>query len=617
MPDSKKSIVSRSKSFQSDINLKAASVVQALSFKRNKESFSEPIKSWFNGKHGSLDNLERAPPHQTDIFTKFNPSQELNDYRSFQLDSPTYSITPHVQPPPGTPAFCLAPGSPQHPQPFELEALAGQRPPLPSIPPAGIKSPNRRTIVSDGHLRSSPSANPDSKFSPEGTKGEPLSSKLSTVLPAPAPAMYWHRVEDRGARPPNPLRAHSATLVGDRIFIFGGCNPQACSNDVYIFDTDTMYWSHPQTAGTPPAPRRAHSATLVEGLGLLIFGGGDSSQYYNDLHVLDTVTLTWSSPPTYGEAPTPRRAHSTCLYKNALYVFGGGDGRYPLNDLFRLDLTTNNGYRWSKLEPTGTPPVSRGYHSATLLDGGQLVIFGGSDGTDYFSDMYLFDLDVRVARDPDQHPNHEAGAHHDPDRHLLVYGRGRNSRSYVEELMAFNLRKLPKLCSSALEKGTWEPRKAFGNAPLPRGYHTTILHDSRLFLWGGYDGSQFFDAMYVLDLSASSYLRLRLCATSPTLPRLTPYHVISCRCRMGSRSKLTDPYTACRQADPRPPLARTAFVSNSFGTKFFHGKLEPGAYRKLTFQLEAFRFKAELMKGFIRAQTLNLVPRLAVKVCLE
>jgi Rab9 effector protein with kelch motifs len=52
----------------------------------------------------------------------------------------------------------------------------------------------------------------------------------------------------------------------------------------------------------------------------------------------------------------------------------------------------------------------------------------------------------------------------------------------------------------------WEFRKVHGNPPSGRGYHTAILYDSRLFLFGGYDGHTVFDEVYILDLSTCAYL---------------------------------------------------------------------------------------------------------------
>ena len=52
----------------------------------------------------------------------------------------------------------------------------------------------------------------------------------------------------------------------------------------------------------------------------------------------------------------------------------------------------------------------------------------------------------------------------------------------------------------------WETRSIYGAAFSPRGYHTTVIYDSRLFLLGGFNGKTVFDDMHTLDLGASSFL---------------------------------------------------------------------------------------------------------------
>ncbi|KAJ3044104.1 hypothetical protein HDV00_003208 [Rhizophlyctis rosea] len=52
----------------------------------------------------------------------------------------------------------------------------------------------------------------------------------------------------------------------------------------------------------------------------------------------------------------------------------------------------------------------------------------------------------------------------------------------------------------------WETRRCFGGPPRGRGYHASVLYDSRIFVFGGYDGAEVFDDMWVLDLSACAYL---------------------------------------------------------------------------------------------------------------
>ncbi|CAG8844325.1 3589_t:CDS:2, partial [Racocetra persica] len=91
------------------------------------------------------------------------------------------------------------------------------------------------------------------------------------VPPAPAPSMYWSKMRTHG-KIPKALRAHTVNLVGELMYVFGGCDSRTCFNSIYIFDADTMYWSKPRTIGDPPPACRAHSSTLVDKK-LFIFGG--------------------------------------------------------------------------------------------------------------------------------------------------------------------------------------------------------------------------------------------------------------------------------------------------------------------------------------------------------
>lgn len=52
----------------------------------------------------------------------------------------------------------------------------------------------------------------------------------------------------------------------------------------------------------------------------------------------------------------------------------------------------------------------------------------------------------------------------------------------------------------------WEVKLPRGLFPSGRGYHVALLHDSRIFLSGGYNGETVFDDFWILDLSASAYL---------------------------------------------------------------------------------------------------------------
>lgn len=88
---------------------------------------------------------------------------------------------------------------------------------------------------------------------------------------------------------PNALgrSGHSTTTVGKKLLVFGGtANNIIYFNDVLFFDTENSRWHTPQTSGTIPTGRTKHTATLI-GSKLYVFGGGDSGSLNNELYCLD------------------------------------------------------------------------------------------------------------------------------------------------------------------------------------------------------------------------------------------------------------------------------------------------------------------------------------------
>jgi hypothetical protein len=64
---------------------------------------------------------------------------------------------------------------------------------------------------------------------------------------------------------------------------------------------ETFQWTHPTLTGDIPPPCRAHTATLIDRR-IFIFGGGEGPTYYNSLYILDTVSKKFTSVPC-GQKP--------------------------------------------------------------------------------------------------------------------------------------------------------------------------------------------------------------------------------------------------------------------------------------------------------------------------
>ncbi|KAI1414032.1 galactose oxidase [Hypoxylon sp. FL1857] len=330
------------------------------------------------------------------------------------------------------------------------------------------------------------------------------------VPAAPSSGMYWSRAPVSGA-PHTPLRAHTTTLVGSNVYVFGGCDSRACFNELYVLDADSFHWSSPHVAGEIPVPLRAMTCTAV-GKKLVVFGGGDGPAYYNDVYVLDTVNFRWHRPRIIGDrVPSARRAHTACLYKNGIYMFGGGDGVRALNDIWRLDVTDPHKMSWklvsgpstasSSSGTNGSTPVkdtsrpkARGYHTANMV-GSKLIIYGGSDGGECFNDVWVYDVETHAWKAVHIPVTFRRLSHTSTivGSYLFVVG-GHDGNEYSNDVLLLNLVTM-----------TWDKRKVYGLPPSGRGYHGTVLHDSRLVVIGGFDGSEVFSDVWILELAVHAY----------------------------------------------------------------------------------------------------------------
>ncbi|KAI9759110.1 MAG: hypothetical protein M4579_002557 [Chaenotheca gracillima] len=313
---------------------------------------------------------------------------------------------------------------------------------------------------------------------------------------APPSGMYWSKAPCFG-HDHTAFRAHTTTLVGGNIFVFGGCDSKSCFNDLYVFDADCMFWSSPDCTGDVPPPLRAMTATAV-GKKIVLFGGGDGPSYYNDVYVLDTLNFRFTKPVIAGTLPSKRRAHTACFYRNGVYIFGGGDGNKALNDVWRLDVSDIFKPTWKLISPpsktSGARPTARGYHTANMV-GSKLIVYGGSDGVECFNDVWIFDVDTLLWKQVDIKHSFRRLSHSATivGSYLFVIG-GHDGADYSSEVLLLNLVTMH-----------WDRRKTYGVPPGGRGYHGAVLHDSRIFVIGGFDGQTAFDDTYLLELAVCSY----------------------------------------------------------------------------------------------------------------
>jgi hypothetical protein len=125
--------------------------------------------------------------------------------------------------------------------------------------------------------------------------------------------------------------------------VFGGQEQEGSilHNDVHIMSTSGLTsWIPHKATGVSPAPRTLHTATLV-GEKVYVFGGivNDDAEGALDPHVYvyNTVSRSWSRPRAVGLDPVARYGQTVVHWNDEgtdkLVVYGGASEDTVLNDV--------------------------------------------------------------------------------------------------------------------------------------------------------------------------------------------------------------------------------------------------------------------------------------------
>lgn len=200
--------------------------------------------------------------------------------------------------------------------------------------------------------------------------------------------------------PPEPRGSHSASIMcrrrndssGGVLVVFGGYGGTGYSRrdfaDVHALCLATWQWYDVKTIGRSPAPRAGHQSVAVED-NLYVMGGWNASRQFDDLHILDGTTLTWSQP-TVGSGDGiggwgPQRWNFSAVSVFAvphrkIFVFGGNSGELDASNplgKYRNDVQV--------LECVDKSAIDGGGNDAAAAAAGELqwtypAVVDGADG---------------------------------------------------------------------------------------------------------------------------------------------------------------------------------------------------------------------------------------------
>ncbi|KAL2750713.1 F-box only protein 42 isoform X1 [Vespula maculifrons] len=252
-------------------------------------------------------------------------------------------------------------------------------------------------------------------------------------------------------------------------------------NELHVYSIETNKWNAINTLEAPP-PMSAHSAT-IHGNNMVVFGGIHCGLRSNDLWCLNLDTYSWHKQATAIIKPRPRYGQSQIhLGDKHILVLGGCTGpNAAMNDAWLLNMTEPT-WKWKKviLYHPEWAPARIWCHQACKV-GNYIVVLSNNKRHAKVNDMSIAMKNVacqRPSRLPDVSPLQESKQRHraDIDTDENVNGRhGSFSRSPSQSRMSnppsrkSNFSKIvPFCCDSALSMAAFRDKPTNNNLSINR-----------------------------------------------------------------------------------------------------------------------------------------------------
>lgn len=253
-----------------------------------------------------------------------------------------------------------------------------------------------------------------------------LSSKIYIMTVINDDTVHWSQPRITGDIPP-PLKGHSLLRYDKRLILFGGTDGRSFFNEGYFFDTgpctcfsflralshtvlsplDTNRWKRLETIGTPPCTRAGHCSVIVGHDQMLVIGGHDGTNYFNDIFKLNLDSGVWTQITI--KATVPRMAyHDAVRVGRNILIYGGQrkSGGFikemwkvrprhscpgaanltsPAMQLL-LDRLEGEEIFWTKIRCQGSPSERSGH--AMVRIGSRLYVVGGISDKKPLGDLW-------------------------------------------------------------------------------------------------------------------------------------------------------------------------------------------------------------------------------------
>jgi hypothetical protein len=306
----------------------------------------------------------------------------------------------------------------------------------------------------------------------EAALGTPCTEDKGNVCGGGA-CVEWAAIAGDGA--PSARSKHTAIWTGSEMIVWGGRTGPGMETDTGArYDPATDSWTAMSTSDAPAA-RHTHAAVWT-GTEMIVWGGFGGGSSRNDGGAYDPATDTWRALPASGIGG--RTNHVMEWTGTEMVVFGGRDGAALQPGGARYNPALD---QW---QPLAASPLAARFNAASVwvepgtnLPNGGVVVFGGSNFTDWFGD----------------------GAFWDPTTNAWT--------------------------AIPIAPGPVPAGGAPPGHPLEGATCVTFVNSGAVYFWGGWDGGNHYDTGYFLSMYHQVGGYWFLLAPKPTTPSPRRFHV--------------------------------------------------------------------------------------------
>eukprot|EP01080_Neovahlkampfia_damariscottae_P005215 gene5215-8827_t len=253
--------------------------------------------------------------------------------------------------------------------------------------------------------------------------------------------------------------------------------------------------------------RGFHTSVAIDKKIYIIGGDNKNSLKMNDVQEYDTETNKFKLKKGY-QLDDQRTGHTCVVYDDHFYIFGGKKGTKYVSDLNIFDIKNQ---KWSKNVPN-IKLKARATHTACVI-GGKMYVYGGvalgSSSFKYLSDLIIFDFKTQSWEDSSKitgvFPSGRAAHTAISHNDIMYLFGGRDEHIFYNDMY-----------SLSVSNSTWTKICSLNNPPPPRAGHTMNIIDGKtLLVWGGTDGQNFKQTILLFQLQDTTWREAYMSGSIP------------------------------------------------------------------------------------------------------